>query len=86
MSHQKMQLATCCISTVWYHFWQWGSIPSISSLQTVKQIEVIQEVVSPDVSNLNDAVMNKKQGDHIQCSPEKRLIITCHPQQHHHSG
>ena len=37
----------------------------------VKQIEVIQEVISPELSNLNDQIMNKKRGDQIQFSPEK---------------
>ena len=41
---------------------------------TVKQIEVIQEVVSPEVSKLNDRKMNKKRGDQIQFSPEKKTL------------
>ena len=36
-------------------------------------MKVIQEVVSPEVSKLNHAVMNKKQGDQMQFSLEKRL-------------
>ena len=34
-------------------------IPSISSQQTVEQIEIIQEVDLQDVSKVNDSVMNK---------------------------
>ena len=33
----------------------------------------MQEVVSPEVSKLNHAVMNKKQRDQMQFSLEKRL-------------
>ena len=47
--------------------------PSISSQQNVKQTEVIQEIVSPELCKLNDSVMSKKQGDQIQLSPEKRF-------------
>ena len=42
------------------------------SEQTIEQTKVIQEVASPGLSKLNDAVMNKKQGDQMQFSPEKR--------------
>ena len=42
------------------------------SEQTIEQTKVIQEVASPGLSKLNDAVMNKKQGDRMQFSPEKR--------------
>ena len=38
--------------------------------QTNKQTEIIQEVVSWEVSKLNHAVMNKKQGDQMQFSVE----------------
>ena len=31
--------------------------------QTIKQTHVIQEIVSPEVSELNHVVRNKKQGD-----------------------
>ena len=41
--------------------------------QTIKQAKVIQEVLSPEVSKVNNVVMNKKQGDQMQFSPEKRL-------------
>ena len=43
------------------------------SQQTIEQTKFIQEVVSPEVSKLNYTVMNKKQGDEVQFSPEKRL-------------
>ena len=46
-------------------------IPSTS--QAVKQIEIIPEVILPEVSELNVSVMTKKQGDKIEFSPEKRL-------------
>ena len=36
------------------------------SPQTNDQTKVIQEVASPEVSKLNHAVMNKKQGDQMQ--------------------
>ena len=45
------------------------------SEQTIEQTKVIQEVASPGLSKLNDAVMNKKQGDRMQFSPEKRILI-----------
>ena len=35
-------------------------------------MKVIQEVVSPEVSKLNHAVMNKKQGDQMQFSLRKK--------------
>ena len=35
----------------------------LSSSQTVTQIEFVKEVVLPEVSKLNDSVMNKEQGD-----------------------
>ena len=34
--------------------------------QTNEKTKVIQEVPSPEVSKLNHAVMNKKQGDQMQ--------------------
>ena len=43
------------------------------SQQTNEQTKVIQEVVSLEVSKLNHAVMNKKRGDVMQFSLEKRL-------------
>ena len=36
-------------------------------------MKVIEEVISPEVSQLNHTVMNKKQGDQMQFSLEKRL-------------
>ena len=36
------------------------------------QTKVIQEVVSQEVSKLNHAVINKKQGDQMQFSLEKK--------------
>ena len=42
------------------------SIPSIFSQQTLKQIEVIQVVVFPEISKLNHSVM-------------KQSLVTCHP-------
>ena len=41
------------------------------SQQIIEQTKVILEVVSPEVSKLNHAVLNKKQGDQMQFSPEK---------------
>ena len=43
------------------------------SQQTIKQTKVVQEVVSPEVSKLIYYVMNEKQGDKIQSSPEKKI-------------
>ena len=43
------------------------------SQQTNEQTKVIQEVVSPEVSKLNPAVMHKTQEDQKQFSLEKRL-------------
>ena len=42
------------------------------SQQTNEQTKVIQEVVSPEVSMLNHTVINKKQGDQMQFSLEKK--------------
>ena len=39
----------------------------------MEQTKVVQEIVSPEVSELNHFVMNKKQGEQRQFSPEKRL-------------
>ena len=36
------------------------------------QTKIIQEVVSSELSKLNHSVMNKKHGDQIQISPEKK--------------
>ena len=41
--------------------------------QTNEQSKVIQEVVSTETSKSIYAVMNKKQGDQMQITPEKRL-------------
>ena len=49
-------------------------MPTINKQTTLnKQTKVIQEVVSPKVSRLNQSVMNKKQGDEMQFNLEKRL-------------
>ena len=40
----------------------------------VKQVEVVEEVFLPDIYNLNDSVMNKKQEDQIKLYPEKILL------------
>ena len=45
----------------------------MSTIKTNEQTNVIQGIVSTEVSKLNHAVMNKKQGDQIQFSLEKRL-------------
>ena len=44
----------------------------LSSSQTVTQIEVVKEVVLPEVSKLNDSVMNKEQGDQTQKKSSKK--------------
>ena len=43
------------------------------SQQTIKQTKVIQEVVLQELSKLNHAVLNKKQGHQIQLSPAKKI-------------
>ena len=59
----------------------------LSSSQTVTQIEVVKEVVLPEVSKLNDSVMNKEQGDQTQKKGSKkkengfavvRIFATCY--------
>ena len=49
-------------------------MPSTSSQKTLEQIEVIQYVVSPEVSKLIQSVMNKNPGDQIQFSAEKKTL------------
>ena len=41
--------------------------------QSNKQTKGVQEVISAEVSKLNHAVMNKKQGDQMRFSLEERL-------------
>ena len=43
------------------------------SQQTIEQTKVIQDVISPEVSKLNYALLKKKQESQIQFSPEERL-------------
>ena len=50
----------------------YDEIPSTS--QTVEQIEIIPEVILPEVSELNVLVMTKKQGDKIEFSPKKDCL------------
>ena len=51
-----------------------SSIPfNLQWLSIIKQIEVVKELVLPEVFKLNDSVMNKNQRDQIQFSPEKKL-------------
>ena len=45
----------------------------LKCFEIVEQIEVVKEVVLPEVSKLNDTVMNKNHRDQTQFSPEKRL-------------
>ena len=44
----------------------------LSSSQTVTQIEVVKEAVLPEVSKLNDSVMNNEQGDQTQKKSSKK--------------
>ena len=46
----------------------------MTSFQTVEQIEVVTEVVLPEVSKLNDSVMNKDHRDQTQFSPEQKTL------------
>ena len=41
------------------------------SQQTIEKTLVIWEILSPEVSELNHAVMKKEQEDQMQFSPEK---------------
>ena len=41
----------------------------LTSSQIAEQIDVIQEVVLPAVTKLNDSAINKEKGDHTQFSP-----------------
>ena len=43
----------------------------LTSPQTVEQINVIKKIVLLEASRLHDLVINKKQGNEIQFSPEK---------------
>ena len=63
-------------------------MPSTNKLsqQTIEQTKVIQEVLSSEVSKLSHAVLNKKQGDQIQFSPEKRLKMDSSPLSNPHTG
>ena len=61
-----------------------ATVSSTCFQQIVKQIEVIQKVVLPEVSKLNKSVMNKNQGDQIQFSPEKKTLENV--TQQYHSG
>ena len=58
-----------------YTFWNYvanDEVPSTSS-QIVEQIEVIQEVVLPGISKLNDWAPDKKKGDQTQFFRKKIL-------------
>ena len=66
MSHQKLYILLVNDYEVATY------IPSTSSQQNVKQTEVIQEEVSPEVSKVNHSVMNKKRGNKIEFSQEKK--------------
>ena len=59
------------IDILW-HGCQWWNVevPSTFS-QTVGQIEVVEKVVLPEVSNMNDSAINKNQGNQTHFSPEK---------------
>lgn len=45
----------------------------LTSPQTVEQINAIKKIVLLKASRPQDLVMNEKQGNEIQFSPEKRL-------------
>ena len=48
------------------------NLPWLSTIKEVK--EVVKEVVLPEVSELNDSVMNKNHKDQTQFSPEKKTL------------
>ena len=62
MFHQKKYTFWYCIVN--------DEVPSTSS-QIFEQIEVIQEVVLPGISKLNDSALDKREGDLTQFSPKK---------------
>ena len=69
MYHQKMYLTTLCWLMIMMKYPNY--VPSNKqSQQTIKQDKVIQEVVSPEVSKVNDYVISRKQGDQLQFFPE----------------
>ena len=46
-------------------------VPS-TCFQAVEQIEVVKEVILPEVLKLNESIMNKSPRDETQFSPEKK--------------
>ena len=50
-----------------------NKLVSTNQRASKRNSRIIQKVVSPEVSKLNHAVMNKKEGDQMQFSLEKRL-------------
>ena len=46
----------------------------MTSFQTVEQIEVVKEVILPEVSKLNDLVTDKDHRDQTQFSPEQKTL------------
>ena len=54
-----------------------GQVPS-TCFQTVEQIEVVKEVVLPVIYKLNGSVINRKQCDQTQFSPEKGKWVYCY--------
>ena len=65
ISHQKVYTFWHCIVN--------DEVPSTSS-QMVEQIEVIQGVVLPGISKMNDAAPDKKPKEQIKFSQKKTLI------------
>ena len=65
LSSENVCIYTCILLTMIMMKWLRTYWPTINkqSQQTNEQTKIIQEVVSPEVSKLNHAVMNKKQGD-----------------------
>ena len=43
-------------------------------IKTIEQSAIVKKVVLPEVSKLNDSVMNKSHMDQTQFSPEKRTL------------
>ena len=64
MSHQKIYTFWYCVAN--------DEAPSTYS-QIVEQIDVIQGVVLPWISKLNDSAPDKKQGGQTQFFPKKNL-------------
>ena len=65
ISHQKVYTFWHCVVN--------DEVPSTSS-QSIEQIEVIEAVVLPGTSKMNDSAPDKKPKEQTQFSPKKTLV------------